>query len=76
METNKNLRTDTRRKFEQKPKKVRTTDLRMVSDPSLHGPTCIVMLYSEPNVRYQTPIILGDRALHLTIIKHTNTHSC
>lgn len=65
---------DKNMKFEQKPKKSENTDLGMISDPSFHGPTCIVMLYSEPNVRYQTPIILGDRALHLTIIKHT--HSC
>lgn len=38
----------------------------MISDASLHGATCIVMLHPEANVRNQTPVVLGDRALHLT----------
>jgi hypothetical protein len=42
-----------------------TPYLRMISDPTLHGPTCIVMLHSEANERHETPVVLGDRALHL-----------
>lgn len=37
----------------------------MVSDPSFHGPTGIIVLHSKSNVRNQSSIIFWDRALHL-----------
>lgn len=47
----------------------------MISYPSFHAPTSVIVLHSEPNVRNQSPIILGNRALHLPIIKGPPKHN-
>ena len=44
---------------------VRKTNLRVVSDPSLHGASGIVMLNPEPNKRSQSAIILRNGTLNL-----------
>lgn len=64
------METDTKATNQQSKK---ATHLRMISDASLHGPTCVIMLYSKSNVRNQTSIIFGDSALHLIINKTTRT---
>ena len=42
----------------------------MISDPSFHGATSIVVLHSEPDVRHQASIVLWNRALHLFSKRH------
>lgn len=55
----------------QKNQKNKTdANLRVVTDPSFHRTTSIVMLDPEPHIRNQSSIIFGDRTFNLQITKH------
>lgn len=47
----------------------------MISDPSFHGATSIIMLNPKPHVRHQTPIILRNRTLNLLDHHHHHHHN-